>query len=452
MQRSCMSFLTNWLVSTRRKPLVIRGARQVGKTWVVRRLAEMSGKQLIEINFERTPQFADFFESNDPSIILRKIAQEFAVTIDPVNTILFLDEIQAKPELFGKLRWFYEDMQELPVIAAGSLLEFYLGTSLIRMPVGRISFMYMEPMSFIEYLQAQKKDQLAELIQTYAWDTEIHPLIHDKILRLFKEYVFIGGMPEAVLTWVTRDSLEDVKQVHQDLIATYRNDFDKYGGRSMTTTLNEVIDEIPVFLGKKFVYSHVDSTSSSIKIKEALNQLCLARVAHKVSATDANGIPLRAEINHKYLKVIFIDVGLCSALLKLKWNDLEDIDNLEMINKGAIAEQVTGQLLRASEALYDEPALYYWVRTQRSSEAELDYIISHYNKVVPLEVKAGTTGTLKSLHLFMKLKKLSTAVRVYSGLPSITEVKVKDSIGDDISYQLRSIPFYMISELQRLLD
>lgn len=452
MQRTCMSFLLKWLESSRRKPLVIRGARQVGKTWAVRHLAEIAGKKLIEINFERTPQHADLFESNDPEVIIRKIGQQFSLTVDPAKTILFLDEIQAKPELFGKLRWFYEDMPELPVIAAGSLLEFVLGTHLVRMPVGRISFMYMEPMSFIEYLQAQKKDQLVDLIQTFTWGVDIGNVIHNELMRLFKEYVFIGGMPEAVFYWVQEHSLDKVKEIHLDLIASYRGDFDKYGGRTMASTLNEVIDEIPLFLGRKFVYSQVNSTSSQIKIKEAVNQLCLARVAYKVQCTAANGIPLGAEINHKYLKVIFVDVGLCSAILNLKWNDLEDMDELDMINKGAIAEQVTGQLLRSSEPFYVEPALYYWVRTERSSDAELDYVISHYNQVVPIEVKAGTTGTLKSLHLFMKLKKLSKAVRIYSGLPVITDVRVKDSVGDEIKYQLRSFPFYLISELQRLLE
>lgn len=145
-------------------------------------------------------------------------------------------------------------------------------------------------------------------------------------------------------------------------------------------------------------------------------------------------------------------MGLCSAVLNLKWNDLEDISDLDLINKGAIAEQVTGQLLRASEPFYVEPGLYYWVRTERSSNAELDYVISHYNKVVPLEVKAGTTGTLKSLHLFMKLKELTRAVRIYSGLPTITQVNVKDSTSDEVNYQLRSLPYYLISELQRLME
>lgn len=452
MHRTCMTFLKDWLQSSRRKPLVIRGARQVGKTWVVRNLAQITGRQLVEINFEKSPELAALFEPNDPRAIIRRIEEVLGVSIDPANTLLFLDEIQAKPELFAKLRWFYEDMPELPVVAAGSLLEFVLGTHLVRMPVGRISFMYLEPMSFIEFLQALKKDKLVERIQTYVWGDELSAVVHNELNRLFKEYVFIGGLPEAVLNWVQDKSLTKVKDVHRDLLGTYRRDFDKYPGSNLVNTLNEVIGAIPSFLGKKFVYSHIDSTSSQVKIKEALNELTLARIAHKVECSAANGVPLAAEINHKYLKVIFLDVGLCSAILKLQLSTLEDIAELDMINKGGIAEQVTGQLLRASEHCNDEPALYYWVRTERGSDAEMDYVIQHHHTVVPLEVKAGATGTLKSLHLFMRIKKLSVAVRVYSGLPSITMVNVKDNESNEVKYQLRSIPFYLISELQRLLD
>lgn len=215
--------------------------------------------------------------------------------------------------------------------------------------------------------------------------------------------------------------------------------------------MNEVIDAIPLFLGKKFVYSHVDSTASSQKIKEALNLLCQARVGHKVKCTAANGVPLGAELNSKFLKAILLDVGLSSAVLDLKLSTLEDIDELDRVDKGGIAEQAAGQLLRTIEPFNVEPALYYWIRNERGSDAEIDYVIQHTNRLVPIEVKAGNTGTLKSLHLFMKLKELSTAVRIYSGQPRIDEVRVKDNQGSDVSYQLRSIPFYLISEIHRLL-
>ena len=451
MHRTCMAFLKKWLLSPRRKPLVIRGARQVGKTWIVRRLAQTEEKQLIEFNFEKTPAFAALFEPNNPQDIVKRIEQRFNIKIDPQKSLLFLDEIQAKPELFAKLRWFYEDMPELPVIATGSLLEFVLGALPMSMPVGRVNYAYLEPLSFIEFLEAKKKDQFVDLIKTFTWNEEINSVVHTELMRLFKEYVYVGGLPEAVSSWIEEGSLDAIKDVHRDLLGSYRADFSKYGGKISSDILNEVIDAIPLFLGKKFVYSHVNSSANSVKIKEALNLLCQARVGHKIKCTAANGVPLGAEINDKFLKALLLDVGLCSALLDLKLSTLEEIEELDMVNKGAMAEQVVGQLLRTIDACNVEPALYYWIRNERGSDAEIDYLIQHHQEVVPIEVKAGNTGTLKSLHLFMKLKGLSTAVRIYSGFPRITEMNIKDQEVDEIHYQILSIPFYLISEIHRLL-
>ncbi len=401
---------------------------------------------------KKTPELADLFEPNHPREIIRRIEQKLSIKINPGKSLLFLDEIQEKPELYAKLRWFYEDMPELPIITAGSLLEFMLEDHEMSMPVGRINFLFLEPLSFIEFLHAQKKDQLVELIRSYSWQKEIPLILHRELMKLFKEYVFIGGLPEAVFHWAEEQSLDIVKDVHRDLLGTYRSDFNKYKSKISSKVLNEVVDAIPLLLGKKFVYSHVASDAASSKIKEALKLLCQARVAHKIACTRANGVPLGAEINDHFLKAILLDVGLCSAMLDLKFNTLEDIQDLEMINKGGIAEQVVGQLLRTIEPFNTEPKLYYWLRTEKGSDAEVDYVIQHHTTVVPIEVKSGRAGTLKSLHLFMKQKELSKAVRVCSYPPEINSISVKDTQGEAISYELRSIPFYLISELHRLLD
>lgn len=452
MQRTCTRYLKNWFKDPGRKPLLLRGARQVGKTWLARDLAQSEGLRLIEFNFERNPALADLFESNDPRQILKRIEQQLSVSIDPQKSLLFLDEIQSKPELIAKLRWFYEDMPELAIIAAGSLLEFVLGVAPISMPVGRISFGYVEPLSFIEFLQAQKKDQLVELIQTYEWSQEIPSILHDQLMRLFKEYVFIGGLPAAVASWSDMRSLEKIKEVHNDLLGTYRADFSKYSARLSPEVLNDVMQAIPLSLAQKFVYSHVESDASLPKIKTALNFLDRARFAHKIKCTAANGIPLGAEVNNKYLKVILLDVGLCSSLLGLKLFALEDLEELTLVNKGGIAEQVVGQLLRTINPFYVEPSLYYWMRAEKGSAAEIDYVIQHENTVMPIEVKAGSSGSLRSLHYFMQLKKLKKAVRISSGPAQITEVEVKDSQGKVIKYELRSLPFYLMSEIHRLID
>lgn len=451
MDRTFLEFLNKWLKSVRRKPLVIRGARQVGKTWIVRHLAKSQNLKLIEFNFEKTPNLAGLFESNNPRDIIERIEERFSQKIDPTESLLFLDEIQAKPELFKKLRWFYEDMPELPVIATGSLLEFILGSYEESVPVGRVSYAYLEPLSFLEFLEAQKKKQIVDLIKNYTWDKEINPIIHEELMRLFKEYVFIGGLPKAIASWIEERSIETINDVHRDLLGSYRADFSKYGGKVPPEVLNEVIDSIPHFLGKKFVYNQVDSAADSRKIKEAFNLICMARVGHKVKCTYANGVPLGAEVNSKALKAILLDVGLSSAILGLRLKALEDIEELDTVNKGGIAEQVTGQLLRTIDPCNVEPSLYYWVRHEAGSDAEMDYVIQHSNQIIPIEVKAGSAGSLKSLHLFMKLKELKTAFRIYSGLPRRDNMSIKDSYSKhDITYQLNSIPFYLISEIYRL--
>ncbi len=452
MQRTCMVFLKEWLQASNRKPLVIRGARQVGKTWLVRHLAESQGYNLIEINLEKRPSLASLFSTNDPHQILLNLEAALNERIDPNKCLLFIDEIQATPDILAKLRWFAEDMPELPVIAAGSLLEFVLTEHTFSMPVGRINYMHLEPLSFEEFLLAYNKQHLIDYIKQYTLEHEIPYALHEQLMMLFKEYIIIGGMPQAVSSWVTTQSLQAVSQIHHDLIATYRDDFAKYSGRIATERLDEIIMAVPKYLGKKFVYSKINPVTHSTTIKRSLNLLCKAKVCHCIFGSAANGVPLAAEIQEKYIKVILLDVGLCSTLLGLSFDQVNTTAELDLINKGSIAEQVVGQLLRTITPPYIEPALYYWHRTEKGSDAEIDYVFQHGAHVVPLEVKAGRTGTLKSLHLFMRLKHLSLAARVNSDIPRTINVTLKDNQGSPVNYVLLSLPFYLLSELHRLLQ
>ncbi len=452
MKRQSMRFLFEWLAKEDRKPLVIRGARQVGKTWLVRFLAESQKKRLIELNFEKKPQWMTLFASNDPSQILLNLNAAFNEEIDPNNSLLFLDEIQAAPQLFAKLRWFAEDFPQLPVIAAGSLLEFVLEDHSFSMPVGRISYMHLEPFSFEEFLLANDKETLLTFLSSYQWHNSIPAAIHEQLMGLLKEYMMVGGMPAAVSQWVRKKSLKNVSEVHHDLMATYRDDFAKYKGRLAIERLDEVMRAIPKDLGKKFMYSKVNPSVRIDAIKNALNLLCKARVCHRVIGCAANGVPLAAEIQDKYLKVIFLDVGLCSAALGLSLEEFQSSQELILINNGGIAEQVVGQLLRTINPQYMEPSLYYWHKEEKGSDAEIDYVIQHHNQVVPIEVKAGTTGSLKSLHLFIGLKQFPIAVRVNSDFPSFMKVKTTNAQGMEVSYTLYSLPFYLLGQLHRLLD
>lgn len=451
MKRTRLAFLQNWLESDTRKPLVLRGARQVGKTWLVRHLAQSQKRQLIEVNFEKQPQLTSLFLSNDPQQILLNLSVAFNESIDPKKCLLFLDEIQAVPDLLAKLRWFAEDLPELPVIAAGSLLEFVLEKHSFSMPVGRINYMHLEPLSFEEFLLANNKQILFNYLEAYLWKSEIPGAIHEQLVTLFKEYIIVGGMPAAVSSWINNRSIKEISQIHHDLMATYRDDIAKYRGRIATERLEEVMMAVPKYLGEKFVYSRVNPSIQITTIKHSLDLLCKARICHKVTGCAANGVPLAAEVQDKYLKVIFLDVGLCSAALGLSLDQLYQIEEINLINKGGISEQVVGQILRTLAPPYVEPSLHYWHREEKGSAAEIDYVVQHQNKVIPIEVKAGSTGSLKSLHLFMGLKGFHTAVRINSDIPSKTEVDVKDRQGNPINYTLLSIPFYLMGQLHRLL-
>lgn len=451
MKRDRTLFLINWLNSTVRKPLIIRGARQVGKTWLIRDLATSQGRRLIELNFEKRPDLESLFSSNDPKETIINIAALTGSKIEPSKAILFLDEIQAAPHLLEKLRWFAEEMPELPVVAAGSLLDFTLAKHEFSMPVGRIGYLYLEPLSFEEFLDAVGEHELRAYLQNYDWGHNIPAAIHSQLMKTIKEYLVVGGMPSAVSTWATEKAPDAVQQIHFDLLATYRDDFAKYSGRLTIDRLEDVMSSIPRQLGKKFVYKDANSEVSTAPLKQALELLSKARICHRIVATSANGLPLGAEADERFSKVIMLDCGLCGTSLGLSLHQLRSISEISMINSGGMAEQLVGQILRTVTPAYVPPSLYYWQRGKKGAEAEIDYIIQHENQVIPVEVKAGTTGTLKSLHQFIKDKRKTVAIRINSDIPRLGPVQVKDYTGSSIEYTLLSLPFYLLGQLHRLI-
>jgi uncharacterized protein len=451
MERTTISDLAQWLDSPSRKPLVLRGARQVGKTWSVRRLAELSGRQLIELNIEKRPQLASLFESNDPQQIVFNIESAQNCSISAKNSLLFIDEIQAAPEILAKLRWFAEDYPELPVVTAGSLLEFTLAEHSFSMPVGRIQYMHIEPLSFEEFLQAIDQTKLYAWLHTFEWGKPVPTAIHQQLMQHFKEYIIVGGLPAAVASWIEERSLSDVNRIHYDLLSTYRDDFAKYAGRVSLSLLEDVLNAIPKMLGNKFVYSRINKDETSSATKKALHLLAKARLCSITYACAANGLPFAAERNDKHFKVVFLDVGLSSALLGLNLNQIQSLDEINLINRGGVAEQVVGQLLRTLAPNYIEPHLFYWVRERKGSEAEVDYLTQHQSQIIPIEVKAGSTGSLKSLHLLMAEKALKTAVRINADSPTQVMINTKTAKGKTAQYQLHSLPFYLLGQLHRLL-
>jgi predicted AAA+ superfamily ATPase len=446
MFRSALHYLEKyWIKKNDRKPLIIRGARQVGKTWLARELAKNTTRQLLEINFERDPQLKSLFESNNPKIVLENLEIYLGKKIDLTSSILFLDEIQDAPEIIAKLRWFYEEVPELPVIVAGSLLEFIISDHAFSMPVGRITYMHLEPLSFEEFLCACGKETLLMYIKDIIPPFIIPSAIHQSLTDLFRRYIFVGGMPAAVASWVKDQSMDSVINIQQDLLSTYRDDFFKYKGRFDVNKLDKLLKAIPLQLGKKFVYSKADESIQSPSAKQILSLFNKARLSYSVEGCSGNGVPLAGEAQTKFSKQIFLDVGLANRFLG------NNFSSLSTIIEGGISEQVVGQMLRCLFSFYVEPKLYYWQREEKGSSAEIDYLIEHEKLVVPIEVKSGSTGSLKSLHLFMNLKNLPIALRINNDLPSITPVRIKNADKTEVSYTLLSIPFYLTGQIHRLL-
>lgn len=452
MKRLINEHLKHWLISKSRKPLILIGARQVGKTWSVRQFAKEANRDLIELNFERDSSFVDFFIDNEPKKILQRISSYFGKDIDIQQSVLFLDEIQMAPQLLSKLRWFAEEMPDLPVITAGSLLDFVLKEHSFSMPVGRVNYAYMEPLSFEEFLIAVKHPKLCDFLKEYQLTDVIVEPIHHQLMELLREYFFIGGMPGAVKSWSENHSINEINIIHQDLLKSYRDDFAKYAKNISHQFLEDILTSVPKQLGEKFQYVRANPDAQSNSLKKALIQLFLARVCHKVQDSDASGLPLEAGINERIFKVILLDIGLVSALLNLSLHEKTLDEELHLANEGGLAEQFVGQTLRTTVPYYIEPKLFYWVREKKTSSAEVDFLIQYQNTIVPIEVKAGTTGTLRSLHLLMGLKQLPVAVRINADKPSVTNVNMKSSLEQQVSYRLISLPLYLTGQIQRLLN
>ncbi len=451
MKRKEEQYLDSWLKSSNRKPLIIRGARQTGKSTLVRLFARNTGLKLIELNFEENYIYKKIFSSNDVKTIIQSIEINLNIRIDCNNSLLFLDEIQAHPKAISILRYFYENMPELPVLAAGSLLEFALEDQSFSMPVGRIEYLFMGPMTFEEYLNANNSEQLVHYLNTYTLQKPVPNSIHHKALEQLRTYFLIGGMPEVVRTYILSGSLLEADRVKYSILNTFRDDFNKYKGRQRLENLQEVFDRLGIIAGKKITYKSLLPDDKSYKAENILKLFENARLLYRAFHSSANSLPLKAEINRKKAKGIFLDIGLYLALNGLSLASLDMDKNLLFSNRGEMAEQFIGQHLLYCGARFMLPEVYYWSREKNQSNAEIDYLLQFNNKILPIEVKSGKTGTLKSLHLFMKQKTLKQAVRFTTNKP-IVEMVTSGLSGSSYSYNLITLPLYMVEQTKRLIN
>lgn len=437
MKRHAEAELFNWFNKKDRMPLVIRGARQVGKSTLVKLFCQNYGLTLIEINLEIW-QLSSIekskFEIND---LLEEI-QLYANKVITDKTVIFFDEIQESPKMLRLLRYFYEMHPEIAVIAAGSLLEIVLADEKFSFPVGRIEFYHLGPMTFFEFLEACNENILLEHIKAKRFSTAVH----EKALGLFQKYLFIGGMPKAVLSYINKTSLVEIRNIQQQILQTYLADFPKYNQRIDFKRISRVFSSIATQVGKKVIYQNFDRESKSREIKRVIELLVDARIALPCVHSNASKVPLLAGKDESIFKLFFIDVGLMNCLLRTEFINLQG----DHLTKGAIAEQFVAQHLAYLEGPNLTPNLTYWLRDKGSQKGEIDFLIQKSNVIIPIEVKSDKSGTLKSLFYFVYDNKWAQAIKVscHPFSKTLIKHKIHDSV---VNIDLIELPIYAVETL-----
>ena len=410
LQRNIDKELISWSKDKYMKPLLLRGARQVGKTSAVRYLAE-NFEYYVEIDLNTRQDLHPLFNSGyTPQQICQQLSLIAGTPIMEGRTLLFLDEIQACPSAINSLRYFYEQLPNLHLIAAGSLLEFAL-RDLPSFGVGRVRSLFMYSFCFHEFLLALGRKDLVEVISKASPDQPLFDIVHKKLLEYFRLFLIIGGMPECVVQYVeTQDALLCQRTLNE-LMVSYEDDFKKYHSRIPEGLLKNVLRSVALQGQGKFVYSQVDTTFRTPQIKEALEMLQMAGLIYSVVHTSGNELPLYAEANEKYRRYIMMDTGLLQRLLGLNLQDILMSDDLKMVNRGALAETFVGCELVKTSSPYATDPLYCWHREKKDSNAEVDFVTSLNGVVVPIEVKSGTKGSMQSMRLFLHEKNLGFGIR-----------------------------------------
>lgn len=410
-KRHIDQYLEHWKNSESHKPLLLRGARQVGKSSAVRNLGK-SFEYYIEIDLEKRRDIISLFTDNiDIKMICAQISAIFKTPIIPGKTLLFIDEIQLSERAIASLRYFYEDYSDLHVVAAGSLLEFAL-REIPSFGVGRIRSLYMYPFSFDEFLEAQGLDGLVDYKRHLCSpENPLPEAMHNQLNEQLRSFYLTGGMPEAVSKWISTHDYTACSDVHNDILSTYTDDFKKYKSRISPILLSNTLKSVARQAGEKFTLSQIDETTGSRQAKEALTLLTLAGLIIPVTHSSSNGIPLGAEANERYRKYLMLDIGLMQSLLGLKAQSILLSDNVDFVNKGGMSEVFAGLEIIKYSSCTIAPEMYYWVRTQKNALAEVDYVIALNGEIIPIEVKAGTKGSMQSLRQFLDTKHSHIGIR-----------------------------------------
>lgn len=451
IKRYIDALLLEWKNSSSLKPLLLRGARQVGKSWAVKHLGE-SFTYYLEVNFEKRPDIKDVFERvHEVHDLANNLSLLYNVPVVAGQTLLFLDEVQDCPAAIKSLWAFKEDFPQLHVVAAGSLLEFAL-QDLPSFGVGRIRSLFVYPFSFDEFLVAEGKSSWLEAKQQADNENPLLMPLHNDIVQHYRTFLMVGGMPASVAAWVTTHDYRNCQTELDDIQLTYYDDFKKYAKKVDPTLLRNTLQSVILQIGNKFTYSKVDGSYRAEEVKKALKLLSDAGIVKRVSHTAANGLPLGAEVNEKFRKYIYLDSALLLRILDMDLGGARQLTDLivagtaeDLVNKGGLAEMVLGGELIKYNNPRSQHDLYYWENTADGTRSEVDYIIARDMKVLPIECKSGTSGKMKSLHLFMHNKHLTDAIRC--SLENFALLESCDKKADDAVRRIQILPLYAISNL-----
>lgn len=451
--------LKEWSEKADRKPLLLRGARQVGKSTAIRHLGE-SFKYFAEINFEKNSNASAFFKEDlDVKRIVPLLSAFVGVPIIPGDTLLFMDEIQSCPEAIMSLRFFREDMPQLHVVGAGSLLEFALA-ELPTFGVGRIHSMFMYPISFDEFLECCGGSQLLEIKRNANSDNTLPMPIHEKLVGIFRTFLMVGGMPAVVKKWIETSDYNSCAELLDDLIYGYEADFPKYRKKIDPELLRLTFRSCALQTSRKFNYSLIGSGYKTDQVKRAAELLILSGIVIPVTRCAANGIPLGAGSDSSSRKLLLLDTGLLLRMLNMELGDVSEITEqiltataADLVNRGVMAELCAGLEMIKYSAVNTRKELFYWERNARNSQAEIDYVTNYRYNIVPIEVKANVQGGMKSLWIFMKERNLSNAVRV--SLENFGSFIYNDQSSPDSLPQSRKVqicPIYALSSLASIIS
>ena len=432
-RRHISKYLNSWKTGRNRKPLILRGARQVGKTTLVKQFAKKY-KQSILLNLEK-PADRNFFEEiDDVKTIIESLFLSHnisSVILD--ETLLFIDEIQESPKAISLLRYFYEEIPELHVIAAGSLLEFAI-RKVKSFPVGRVEFLYLGPLNFSEYLEAIKHSLAAEQLN----QIPVAPFAHKILLDLFNRYAVIGGMPEVIKVLLQDNTISDLPRVYESIWATYKNDVEKYASNETERkVIVHIISTAYLYIDERIKFQNFgNSNYKSREVGEAMRNLDDAKIIQLIYPTTDVFVPVKPNLK-KSPRLQFLDTGLVNHALNTQ-SQMLGIQDLSSTFKGTIIPHlITQELISLNTISYSKPQ--FWVREKRQSSSEVDLVFTYGDKVIPIEIKSGSKGTLKSLHQFIEQTNHPYAVRIYAGEFKIERAKTQGGT----QYLLMNLPYYL---------